>query len=352
MQPPATLFQPIPAHTVRLVRLASMACLAMALQAGGPAGGSDAGPTALPAEVAAQVGDTPIFRTELDAAMSRVAQGRHLEPEQRARLEAETIEQLVDERLLRREIETSGVVVDEDDVTELITRMRGQLADRKIPLDAFLAKSGRDETSLRSQLRLEIGLNKLLVPQVTRAALEAAYVKHHRELDGTMIRVSHIVLRPDPGRGAEALADLQTRAATLRTEILQGELGFAEAARRHSAGPSRRQGGDLGYFPRHGVMDEDFSRESFALAKGEVSKPFATAFGVHLVLVTDLRPGAVGADVLRAQLEKLVMQQAIRDIVTRGREAEPVRYAPGITHFASDSDRDRPGRRVMDRTLP
>lgn len=287
------------------------------------------------ASVAVKVGDTPIFQSEVDAAMRRVAQGRFLDPERQARLMAETVEQLVDERLLRREVEAQQITVDEDEVTEIITRMRGQLADRRIPIETFLAQSGRDETSLRNQIRLEIALNKLLLPQLTSASLEAAYTKHRRDLDGTLVRASHIVLRPDPGRGAEALAELERRAARLRTDILQGTISFADAALRHSAGPSRRQGGDLGYFPRHGTMDEEFAKQAFALAKGEISKPFVTPFGVHLVRVTDLKPGDARPETLRPQLEKLVVQDAIREIVARGRQTTPIDYAPGIPHFAA-----------------
>lgn len=306
-----------------------------------------AGAAAMAEDVAVQVGDTPIFRSELDAALRRVAQGRSLDPGQQARLEAETVEQLVDERLMRREIEARRITVDEDEVTELIARMRGQLATRKISIETFLAESGRDETSLRTQLRLELGLNKLLLPQMTSAALEAAFQKHRRELDGTLIRVSHIVLRPDPGRGAEAIVELERRAAALRTGILQGTFSFAEAAHRHSAGPSRRQGGDLGFFPRHGVMDEEFARQSFALAKGEMSKPFATAFGVHLVLVTEVKQGEIRPDALRPQLEKVVVQDAIREIVGRGRQTTAIRYAPGLRHFASAAAHDPTGGREV-----
>lgn len=338
--------------------LSSRIVVLLAALAAGPsappqaADGDQAAPVpAAGSSVAVQVGDTPIFQSEVEATVRRVAQGRVLDPERQARLTAETVEQLVDERLLRREIEARQITVDEDEVTEIITRMRGQLADRKIPMETFLAQSGRDETSLRNQIRLEIALNKLLLPQLTSASLEAAFAKHRRDLDGTLVRVSHIVLRPDPGRGAEALADLERRAARLRTDILQGSVSFAEAALRHSAGPSRKQGGDVGFFPRHGVMDEEFARQSFALAKGEISKPFATAFGVHLVRVTDLKPGDVRPDTLRPQLEKLVVQEAIREIVARGRQATPISYAPGIPHFAA-ADPDSPAERRQIVTEP
>jgi len=297
--------------------------------------------------VAVRVGDTPIFRAEVDAVLRRVTKGRSLDADRESRLAAETIEQLVDERLLRREVDARQITIDEDEVTAIVARMRGQLSDRKIPFETFLAESGRDEASLRGQIRLELALNRMLLPQLTTATLDAAYARHRRELDGTVVRVSHIVLRPDPGRGIDALDELVRRAAVLRTSILRGDMTFAEAARRHSAGPSRRQGGDLGYLPRHGAMDEEFSRRAFALAKGEMSQPFATSFGVHLVLLTDVKPGDVGRDAVRPQLEKLVLQDAIRDIVVRGRRQTAIEYAPGVPHFAPDPDPDQPGRRVV-----
>lgn len=326
------------------------ALAAAAILAAGVARGEEAGaapPAGAAASVAIMVGDSPISRAELDAAVARAAQGRLLDPAARLRLAAETVEQLVDERLLRRELEAQQVTVDEDEVANVITRMRSQLSQRNIPFDTFLAQSGRDETSLRNQIRLEAALNKLLVPKLTKEALDAAYAKHRRDIDGTLVRASHIVLRPDPGRGADAIAHLERRASQLRSEILQGSISFAEAARTHSAGPSRRQGGDIGFFPRQGTLDEDFVRQAFALAKGEMSKPFATGFGVHLVLVTDVKPGDGRPDTLRPQLEKLVAQDALREILASGRQSTPIEYGRGVPHFETDADRDRPATRVV-----
>jgi len=306
-----------------------------------------AAPAAEGASIAIKVGDSPIFQSELEAALRRATLGRFLDDPARLRLAAETVEQIVDERLLRREVDAQQVTVDEDEVTDIIARMRSQLSQQNVPLETFLAQSGRDEISLRTQIRLESALNKLLLPRLTSKSLEAAFKKHRRDIDGTLVRASHIVLRPDPGRGSDAIADLERRAARLRSEILQGSISFAEASRRHSAGPSRRQGGDIGFFPRYGVLDEEFARQAFALAKGEMSKPFTTAFGVHVVLVTDVKPGDASPDTLRPVLEKLVVQDAVREIVDRGRQSTPIEYAPGVPHFASDADRGSPSRRVV-----
>ena len=38
-------------------------------------------------------------------------------------------------------------------------------------------------------------------------------------------------------------------------------------------------------------MPEAFSQAAFALQAGEISQPVATTFGVHLIQVTEVKPG-------------------------------------------------------------
>lgn len=289
--------------------------------------------------VVARVGKIPVYRSEFDAALKRIGIARVQSADQRQRLEAEVLEQLVNERLLQQVVAAEKIEVDEDEVSTIVVRMRSQLSDRRIELDTFLAQNGRDEQSLREQVKLELALKKMLAAELTSEAIAAAFEKHRREIDGTRLRASHIVLRPDPARGADALPALIRKADEIRREILKGTISFADAARRHSAGPSRRQGGDVGYFPRHGIMHEAFAREAFALAKGDVSKPFATPSGVHILMVTGVEQGSGSAEVLRPQVEKLVVQQAIRGLLERGRSTTQITYSPGVAHFDGQPDR-------------
>jgi parvulin-like peptidyl-prolyl isomerase len=289
--------------------------------------------------VVARVGKIPVYRSEFEAALKRTGIAGVPSAEQRRRLEAELLEQLVNERLLQQVVAAEKVEVDEDEVSKIVVRMRSQLSDRRIELDTFLAQNGRDEQSLREQVKLELALKKMLAAELTSDSLAAAFDKHRREIDGTRLRASHIVLRPDPARGSDALPALIRKADDIRREILKGTISFADAAKRHSAGPSRRQGGDIGYFPRSGVMHEDFAREAFSLAKGDVSKPFATPSGVHILMVTGVEPGNGSAEGLRPQLEKLVVQRAIRGLLERGRSTTQITYSPGVAHFDGQPDR-------------
>jgi len=65
--------------------------------------------------------------------------------------------------------------------------------------------------------------------------------------------------------------------------LVKSGVDFEDLARRESQDPgSARQGGSLGWFGS-GRMVQPFDSIAFALADGEVSAPFATAFGYHII---------------------------------------------------------------------
>ena len=65
---------------------------------------------------------------------------------------------------------------------------------------------------------------------------------------------------------------------------------FAALAKKYSEDPgSAKEGGDLGY-NSPGNFVKEFDEVAFSLKKGEVSKPFKTQFGYHIVKVLDIKP--------------------------------------------------------------
>ena len=298
-------------------------------------------------DVAVRVGTTTIARGTIDAVLRRVSPAVFGGGESRLQLEAAVVEQLVDEAILRRELSRQLVAVADSEVDRGLQRLKAQFVGKPLTFEDFLARSGRDESMLRQQIAVEIGLEKYVRQRLTPEAIEAAYAKDHREVDGTRLRVSHVVLRPDV-IGDDGLERRIKQAADIRREVLQGRTTFEEAARRYSAGPSRSRGGDLGWIGRDGPLIEAFAKPAFAIAKGEVSRPFVTPFGIHIVKVTAIEPGRVGIGAARPRLEKMLATRFIRELIAEGRRATAVEYQEGVPHFDPSTPVDGPEpRRVV-----
>ena len=125
----------------------------------------------------------------------------------------------------------------------------------------------------------------------------------------TQFQASHILIRVDENTSAE---QAKAEADTLRARIVGGA-DFAELAREHSEDPSSQaRGGDLGWFTQD-QFGPDFGGQVAALADGEVSAPFRTQAGWHIVKRTGVREADVGDDNQRAQMRETIGRRKLED---------------------------------------
>ncbi|MEJ2140780.1 MAG: SurA N-terminal domain-containing protein [Gammaproteobacteria bacterium] len=102
-------------------------------------------------------------------------------------------------------------------------------------------------------------------------------------------KASHILIAIND-KTDEATA--KTEIEKVKSRLDKGE-DFAAVAKEVSQDPgSAKQGGDLGFFGR-GVMDKAFEETAVSLKKGEISQPVKSAFGFHIIKVTDIKSGKV-----------------------------------------------------------
>lgn len=126
-------------------------------------------------------------------------------------------------------------------------------------------------------------------------------------------RASHVLLLLEPGASAQTRQAAQSKAQELVRQARAGA-DFAALAREHSQDPgSAGNGGDLGWF-RRDTMVKSFADAAFALAEGAVSDVVETEFGLHVIKLTGIKPGAArGFEAVRAEIEaELKLQQAGR----------------------------------------
>ncbi len=106
------------------------------------------------------------------------------------------------------------------------------------------------------------------------------------------VRARHILINTAPNATGEEIQHARARIDSIRAAIVHGA-DFAELAKKLSQDPgSGAQGGELGWFGRHAMVQE-FSDTSFALRLHHVSQPVKTRFGWHLIEAEDKKAAGV-----------------------------------------------------------
>ena len=126
----------------------------------------------------------------------------------------------------------------------------------------------------------------------------------------TQSQARHILLLLTPKLGEkEALAKL----SELRARIMAGKADFAALAREHSQDGSAPQGGDLGW-ANAGQFVPEFEEVMNRLGVAEISQPFVSRFGVHIVQVIDRRNTTLSQreqrELVRGMLREKKMDEA------------------------------------------
>ncbi|MCB0782301.1 MAG: peptidylprolyl isomerase [Flavobacteriales bacterium] len=134
----------------------------------------------------------------------------------------------------------------------------------------------------------EIG--EVSAPVRTRFGYHIIKVMGKREARG-QVKVAHIMLRSTEQDDSTRQADAERRIREVYGKLLAGEVSFDDAALRYSEDEATStKGGELPMFGT-GKMIEEFEDVSFALSEdGEVSAPFRTRFGWHIVKRLEYKP--------------------------------------------------------------
>jgi peptidyl-prolyl cis-trans isomerase SurA len=106
----------------------------------------------------------------------------------------------------------------------------------------------------------------------------------------TEIRASHILVRFPRNYKPEDTVALYNKIMHLRDTIMNKDAAFSEVAKKYSDDRSAKtNGGDLGYFGAF-KMVYDFEDAAYKTKMGEISMPFKTRFGYHIVKKVAQRP--------------------------------------------------------------
>lgn len=214
----------------------------------------------------------------------------------------QVLESLVNQRLMEDFLKKQKITVPPKQLDESVLRIQKLISKKGDNPEQVLTKMGLTPEKLRATIALPLAWNIYAKREITPAKLQNYFETHREELDGTRVEASHILLKLSQNPNQEAIQKAKQKLASLRQQILAGKLSFAEAAAQHSTAPSKNEGGKLVTSAYRGKMPIALTQRIFPLKAGEISEPFQSPFGVHIVQLNKKHPGQFSLEDVRGEI--------------------------------------------------
>src|SRR5712691_3248638 len=295
--------------------------------------------------IIATVDDEPITLYELRAFSSFAGQrGSPMTPEGMGNMsDRDLLDMLIMNKLVDKEVEAQGLKAKESDIDSYIERIKaqGKMDDEQFK-DA-LAKQGMLMENYRKQVSKDIE-RALLVNReigahvnVTPQDVERYYKAHAADYaQPEQVRVRDIFLPLSATAPAEEERAVMQQIQDIRKRVLAGE-DFATLADTYSGISHPGEGGDLGYFKK-GQMPQEIENVAFTLKPGDISQPFRTNAGMHLLKVEEhSQTGLQKLDeAATEEIKKKLYNDALRQRYERWFQ-EDLRFRHQIENFLTAS---------------
>lgn len=215
-------------------------------------------------------------------------------PENIPAIQQQALNALIDERLQTQELRNyEDLVVSDEQVEQEITSMAQEVGAAPQAYVDFLAQGGIRPSTLREQLRTQIGWSQLVGgrfqsrARVSRSAVAAAMRQVSEAAAKKQYLIGEIYIESARVGGQQAALN---GANQLVQQMVQGA-PFQAVAQQFSAAPSATRGGDAGWVVE-GTMQPALQQALDQLAVGQLSRPIPVDGGVYIVYMRDKRDGA------------------------------------------------------------
>lgn len=152
-------------------------------------------------------------------------------------------------------------------------------------LKADLLKA-RKEIRLTERMQEKIVSNITITPEEVRTFFFSIPV-NERPVFGAELEIAQLVVEPQVTEDAKQ--SVINRLKVMRSDIVDNGSSFATKAVLYSKDGTRSKGGLIEGVRRDSPMAKEFKDMAFSLLEGEVSEPFETEFGFHILKVDRIR---------------------------------------------------------------
>lgn len=214
-------------------------------------------------------------------------------PENIPAIQQQALNAIIDQRLQIQELaKYEDLVVSDEQVMEEITAMAQEVGATPQAYIDFLAQGGIRPSTLREQIRTDIGWSQLVGgrfqsrARVSRAAVAAALRQVSEAASKKQYLIGEIYIESARVGGQQAALN---GANQLVQQMVQGA-PFQAVAQQFSAAPSATRGGDAGWVVE-GTVHPALQQALDQLAVGQLSRPIPVDGGIYIIYMRDKRDG-------------------------------------------------------------
>ena len=301
--------------------------------------------------VAAVIGDYVILDSDVDKAyIDLESQGIPTSNIERCSL----LGKLMEDKLYAHHAEQDSITVSDAEINDYVSRTIDyfvqQLGSMEKVLEFYKKK---DEQSFRSELfdinrvqQLSQRMQSNIVEEieVTPDEVRTFFDKipvDQRPVFGAELEIAQIIVEPTP---TESEVERTIRLLeTMRNDVLENGSSFASKAILYSQDPgSRSRGGRYTLDRKRPVMVKEFRDQAYRLREGEVSQPFQTDFGWHIVTVDKIRGQLI--DVRHVLLVPEISAKELKDakdkldLIRKRIQDGEFSFADAALNFSDDKD--------------
>ncbi|HSC67092.1 MAG TPA: peptidylprolyl isomerase [Cellvibrio sp.] len=230
-------------------------------------------------------------------------------------LNKQILEQLILERIELAMAERYEIKVDEEEIDQAIGRILQKNQISVAQLEADLKLQGLTLDGLRKQMRNELTINHLqqgvvnsrikVTDQDINNFLASSDGKYATSPD---YHIGHILIAVSSSADNDAIAEAEKKVNDIYQKLQAGS-DFSQMAISFSNDQAALQGGDIGW-RKLAQLPELFGNQMANLAVGQVSKPFRSGAGFHILKNIEQRGGG----------EQLIEQTHARHILVKTSE--------------------------------
>ncbi len=240
---------------------------------------------------------------------------RRVAKDKQAAIRERFVDDLIDRALLKQFLDKRKADFSRELLDAQVSRVENVIKEDGKNVNEILRSLGYNRETLRAELALPLRWRSYANSIITDATLKTYWESHRAEFDGTEVRAAQIVKKLPAMPSVSDLEAAKKSLSELRAKLVAKDLSFADAAKQFSDSPSGKDGGDLGTFGFRGRMPSELTHVAFKLKAGEISEPFQTTFGMHLLTVREITPGDLSLEDARPEIFEVLSQETQRRLV-------------------------------------